>query len=85
MTAIGNPRSSNDELQKDKGLIEFKTLHELQKKACLTFSENQLYGTYNPVSGQFEYIKYEDFGRMVQECCAVLKNLGECVGFDFHT
>jgi len=76
MTAIGNPRSSNDELQKDKGLIEFKTLHELQKKACLTFSENQLYGTYNPVSGQFEYIKYEDFGRMVQECCAVLKNLG---------
>ena len=41
------------------------------------YSENPLYGTYNEARGQYEYMKYEDFGRKVQECRAVLKNLGK--------
>jgi hypothetical protein len=41
------------------------------------FSENSLYGTYNEATCQYEYMKYEDFGRKVQECRAVLKNLGK--------
>jgi hypothetical protein len=61
----------------NQGLTVFSTLHELQEVACKVYSENNLFGSYSPLSGQFEYLSYKDFGNKVKECRALLKHLGE--------
>jgi hypothetical protein len=60
-----------------QGLTAFDTLHELQEASCKVYASNELFGTYNELSGQFEYLKYWEFGQKVDECRAVLKHLGE--------
>ena len=61
----------------NKGLLAFKTLHELQMRASKVFRENELFGTFNESSGRFEYLDYHDFGIKVDECRQLLKHLGE--------
>lgn len=59
-----------------QGLTIFDTLHELQETSCKVYANNELFGTYNDLLGNFEYIKYSEFGQKVDECRAVLKHLG---------
>jgi hypothetical protein len=61
----------------DRGLTQFKTLHENQVRSCAIFSENPLYGIHNPETDNFEFKTYKEFGEQVNVARDVLKHLGE--------
>jgi hypothetical protein len=84
-TSLSSPTpaslTSSTVLQKDglvdnNGLTIFNTLHELQEVSCTVFGKNELFGAYNEISGQFEYLTYDDFGTKVKECRTLLRHLG---------
>jgi len=67
----------------DNNLLQYKTLHELQHNSSIAFSDNPLFGTYREkkndngdVDASFEWMTYGDFGRKVDECRTLLKDLG---------
>lgn len=60
----------------DNGLTTFDTLHEMQVRSCAVYADNDLFGTYNPASEQFEYETFAKYGQLVDQCRAVLKDLG---------
>jgi hypothetical protein len=62
----------------NQGMTVFNTLHELQEVACKVYGNNELFGTFSGETQQFEYLTYKQFGGKVEECRAVLKNLGKC-------
>jgi hypothetical protein len=74
--AFSSTSFSDEQLLDDKGLLRFKTLHELQEAACQVYSNNELFGTYSPTTQQFEYMTYNEFGHKVAQCRAVLIDLG---------
>lgn len=49
----------------------------MQVNSCLTYADKELFGTFNPESEQYDYITYEEYGRRVNDCRAVLKDLGK--------
>jgi hypothetical protein len=57
-------------------LLQFNTLHELQKNSSVAFGTNPLFGTHNcrEEGGEFEWMTYEEWGRKVDACRAVLKD-----------
>jgi hypothetical protein len=59
------------------GLVQFDTLHEMQDRSCRVFKNNELFGTYSESSQGFEYMTYGEYGRKVNQCRMVLKDLGE--------
>ena len=62
-------------------LLQFNTLHELQKNSSEAFGTNPLFGTHNgkEEGGEFEWMTYEEWGRKVDACRTVLKDTcGEC-------
>lgn len=62
-------------------LLQFNTLHELQKNSSEAFGTNSLFGTHNgkEEGGEFEWMTYEEWGRKVDACRTVLKDTcGEC-------
>jgi len=61
----------------DFRLIDFTTLHELQRNACETFASNKLFGTYSPASGNFAYLSYADVEKKINHCRSLLRNIGE--------
>jgi len=75
-SSVVSQSNKNNELHRKDGLLEFKTLYELQSRACEVYSKNPIYGTYNETTSKFDYLNYEDFGNKVHECCALLKDLG---------
>ena len=62
----------------DRELLQFNTLHELQKNACIAFSDNEIFGTFveNKEKGDFEWMTYKEFGDKVDQCRCVLRDLG---------
>lgn len=82
-------QSSSSSLQ-DRGvmdsnnLLQFATLHELQRNASDAFAPNPLFGTYEAAAdegggGEFKWMTYEEWGQKVDACRTVLKNdCGEC-------
>ena len=56
--------------------VRFSAVHTMRLKV---YPENPLYGTYNEITSQFEYLNYEDFESKVQECRVLLKNLGKWI------
>ncbi|KAL7515412.1 hypothetical protein ACHAXN_013101 [Cyclotella atomus] len=71
------------------GLLQFKTLHEMNHYASIAFKDNPLFGTYkaekmeeNVVTdpakekGEFEWMTYGDYGEKVARCRTVLKDIG---------
>jgi hypothetical protein len=63
----------------ERNLLKFDTIHELQSNASIAFADNPLFGKYVKPEGQdakFEYMTYRDFGRKVDTCRALLKDLG---------
>ena len=61
----------------DLGLVNFDTLHEMQTRACDVYAEKQLFGTYSAESKQFEWMNFAEYAHKVEQCRAVLKDLGE--------
>lgn len=57
-------------------LLQFNTLHELQKNSSEAFGSNPLFGTHNgkEEGGEFEWTTYEEWGRKVDACRTVLKD-----------
>ena len=60
----------------ERGLTQFKTLHENQVRSCEIFADNDLYGNYNEETKSFEYKKYSDFAVQVNQARSVLQDLG---------
>ena len=60
----------------EQGLTKFDTLHEMQVHSCMVYAKNELFGTFHPTSGTFQYMTYEDYGTQVHQCRSMLKNLG---------
>ena len=60
-----------------QGMTAFNTLHELQVHSSLVFSENELFGTYEEESKSYIYMTYDDYNQKVNQCRALLKDLGE--------
>lgn len=61
---------------KSKPFIQFDTIYELQKNACKAHNENELFGTFEPESGEFKWMTYGEFDAKVTQCRAVLQDLG---------
>lgn len=73
-----------------QGLLQFKTLHEMNHYASIAFKDNSLFGTYkapdveeeNVVKdvkeekGTFGWMTYGEYGEMVGRCRTVLKDIG---------
>jgi len=59
-----------------QGMTAFNTLHELQVNSTLVYSENELFGTYNEESKSFQYMTYSEYNEKVNQCRALLKDLG---------
>lgn len=60
----------------EKGFTRFDTLHEMQVNSCLAFANKDSFGTYDKETERFEFITYEEYGRRVDDCRAVLRDLG---------
>ena len=60
----------------ENGFIEFNNLHDLQVFASQEFAERDLFGTFSPESKSFEWISFADYGNRVDQCRALLKDLG---------
>lgn len=87
-TSFTNARSfsttSIESLQKqeildDRELLQFNTLHELQKNACMAFADNTVFGTFVENKGDFEWMTYKEFGEKVDQCRCVLRDLGTII------
>lgn len=63
----------------ERKLTVFETLHELQDHSCTVFNNNPLFGTYTEQgpAPSFEWMTYGEFGDKVDQCRALLKDLGE--------
>lgn len=61
----------------ERGLTQFKTLHENQVRACAIFADRELYGIHNPETDEFDFKTYKEFGQQVNTVRHVLKDLGE--------
>ena len=62
-------------------LLQFTTLYELQKHSTEVFGPNRLFGTYVAKDGveergEFEWMTYNDWGKKVETCRTVLKDIG---------
>lgn len=58
--------------------FEFKTIVEMQTKACKTYAGNRLFGVRS--GNKFEWLNYQDFGKLVDNTRKILKELG--VGYN---
>ena len=81
--------TKEDVLDSD-GLLQFKTLHEMNHYASIAFKDNPLFGTYKAekveenvvvdaaeAKGEFEWMTYGEYGDNVAKCRTVLKDIGE--------
>ena len=61
--------------------VNFKTLHEMQRNACLAFASNELFGTYSEKKKGFDWMNYQDFCRRVHLTRSVLQHDMGCREF----
>jgi hypothetical protein len=62
----------------EQGLTVFETLHEMVDRSTQVFGPKHLFGTYSETSKEFEWQTFSDYRQQIDECRAVLKNLGKC-------
>eukprot|EP00934_Nitzschia_sp_Nitz4_P008682 Nitzschia sp. Nitz4//scaffold22_size323478//280954//283102//NITZ4_000583-RA/size323478-augustus-gene-0.212-mRNA-1//1//CDS//3329543165//8672//frame0 len=60
----------------NRDTLTFDTLHELQIKACDTYGENPVFGTFDPSFGEYKYMSYADYGQQVDRCRSLLSQAG---------
>ena len=83
-----------EDVTDSNGLLQFKTLHEMNTYASIAFKDNELFGTYQPPKmpeenvvkdkvedkkGTFNWMTYGEYGMMIDRCRTVLKDIGKCV------
>jgi hypothetical protein len=61
----------------ERGLTAFDTLHEMQVRSCQVFAQRELFGTYSKESKKFEWMTYQEYDNAINQCRAVLKDLGK--------
>ena len=61
----------------EQGFTIFDTLHIMQVRSCRVYAEKELFGTYSPESKQFEWMTFKEYETAVDQCRAVLKDLGK--------
>jgi len=57
-------------------MLQYDTIHELQRNACEAYRDNELFGTFNKESGEFEWMTYGEFDTKVAQCRAMLIDMG---------
>ena len=82
-----------EDVTDSNGLLQFKTLHEMNTYASIAFKDNELFGTYQPPKmpeenvvkdkvedqkGTFNWMTYGEYGMMIDRCRTVLKDIGKC-------
>jgi len=60
----------------ERGLTIFDTLHDMQVRSCQVFNDRKLFGTYSEETKDFEWMSFADYDHKVNQCRAVLKDLG---------
>ena len=83
-----------EDVTDSNGLLQFKTLHEMNTYASIAFKDNELFGTYQPPKmpeenvvkdkvedqkGTFNWMTYGEYGLMIDRCRTVLKDIGKYV------
>ena len=58
-----------------KDVLMFDTLHEIRVNATLAFHNNPLFGTFQ--NGKYNWMSYGEWGKTVDVCRNVLKDLGK--------
>ena len=76
VAAVVRSASSFSSLVDENDLLQFDTLAKLQINACEYFAENELFGTFNPTTGLYDWMKYKEFEEKVALTRGVLKDLG---------
>mmetsp|Transcript_20440 Transcript_20440/g.49151 ORF Transcript_20440/g.49151 Transcript_20440/m.49151 type:complete len:695 (-) Transcript_20440:118-2202(-) len=80
---------TREDVTDSQGLLQFKTLHEMNHYASIAFKDNPLFGTYRApeteenivkdqeeAKGSFEWMTYGEYGELVDRCRTVLKDIG---------
>lgn len=75
VAAVVRSASSFSSLVDENDLLQFDTLAKLQINACEYFAENELFGTFNPTTGLYDWMKYKEFEEKVALTRGVLKDL----------
>mmetsp|Transcript_20561 Transcript_20561/g.31347 ORF Transcript_20561/g.31347 Transcript_20561/m.31347 type:complete len:695 (+) Transcript_20561:106-2190(+) len=88
-TSSSSETLTREDVVDSDGLLQFKTLHEMNHFASIAFKDNPLFGTYKApeveenvvkdkeeAQGTFEWMSYGEYGEMVSRCRTVLKDLG---------
>jgi len=60
----------------DEGMVTFETLHELQVRSSLVYSDNEIFGTFDPETGKYDWITYAEYSQRVNQCRTLLKDIG---------
>ena len=81
---------TREDVTDSDGLLQFKTLYEMNHYASIAFKDNPLFGTYKApvteenivkdqkeVQGEFEWMTYGEYGELVGRCRTVLKDIGK--------
>jgi len=85
-TAPSSGTSSNEDLRRrgifnENNLLQYQTLHELQKHATEAYASNHLFGSFvtgkeGAADGEFNWMTYKEWGDTVDRCRVVLSDLG---------
>jgi hypothetical protein len=92
LSSSNNETLTRDDVMDSNGLLQFTTLHEMNRNAAIAFKDNPLFGTYKPAAveenvvqdkpeakGSFEWMTYGEYAELVDRCRTVLKDVGECL------
>lgn len=80
---------TREDVMDSNGLLQFTTLHEMNRNATIAFKDNPLFGTYKAAEieenvvkdqpeakGSFEWMTYGEYAELVDRCRTVLKSVG---------
>lgn len=81
---------TREDVMDSNGLLQFTTLHEMNRNATIAFKDNPLFGTYKAAEieenvvkdqpeakGSFEWMTYGEYAELVDRCRTVLNGVGK--------
>lgn len=87
---ISSETLTREDVIDSNGLLQFTTLHEMNRNATIAFKDNHLFGTYKAAAieenvvkdqpdakGSFEWMTYGEYAELVDRCRTVLKDAGK--------
>jgi hypothetical protein len=76
-TRLHLPRLPRHALSTTPDYLPFDTLHSLNANAVEKYPSNPLFGTFRGSKDGFEWMTYAEFGRRVELCRGLLREVGE--------